>query len=90
MKIFMENKEMIAEHNALYHKGHHSFTMKMNHFGDLMHHEFQEMMNGHNRYNLKENGTDTLMGATFIPPANVDLPKSVDWRTQGNSYVSSI
>merc|ERR1739846_74706 len=81
MKIFMENKQKIAKHNTRYHKGHHNYKLEMNHYGDLLPHEFQGMMNGY-RYDLKENGTG-LLGATFIAPANVQLPKSVDWRTQG-------
>jgi len=81
MKIFMENKQRIAKHNTRYHKGHHNYKLEMNHYGDLLPHEFQGMMNGY-RYDLKENGTG-LLGATFIAPANVQLPKSVDWRTQG-------
>ena len=32
---------------------------------------------------LKQNGTG-LLGATYISPANVQLPKNVDWRTSGN------
>jgi hypothetical protein len=31
---------------------------------------------------LKQNGTG-LLGATYISPANVQLPKNVDWRTSG-------
>merc|ERR1712109_371081 len=81
MKIFMENKQKIAKHNTRYHKGHHNYKLEMNHYGDLLPHEFQGMMNGY-RFDLKENGTG-LLGATFIAPANVQLPKSVDWRTQG-------
>merc|ERR1719273_1043930 len=77
MKIFMENKQRIAKHNTRYHKGHHNYKLEMNHYGDLLPHEFQGMMNGY-RYDLKENGTG-LLGATFIAPANVQLPKSDEW-----------
>merc|ERR1719275_278268 len=38
-------------------------------------------MNGY-RMDLKQNGTG-LLGATYISPANVQLPKNVDWRTSG-------
>merc|ERR1711963_299286 len=57
-----------------------AYKLEMNHYGDLLAHEFQAMMNGY-RYDLRENRT--LLGATYISPANVDLPKSVDWRTSG-------
>merc|ERR1712203_794650 len=81
MKIFMENKQKIAKHNTRFHKGHHNYQLEMNHYGDLLTHEFQGMMNGY-RMDLKQNGTG-LLGATYISPANVELPKNVDWRTSG-------
>merc|ERR1719367_2004434 len=80
MKIYMENKQKIAKHNTRYHKGHHAYKPEMNHYGDLLAHEFQAMMNGY-RNDLRENRT--LLGATYISPANVDLPKMVDWRDSG-------
>ena len=36
LKIYMENKIKIARHNQLAHKGHKSYFLKMNHFGDLV------------------------------------------------------
>merc|ERR1712008_137895 len=81
MKIYMENKQKIAKHNTRFHKGHHNYQLEMNHYGDLLAHEFGGIMNGY-RYDLKKNGTG-LLGATYISPANVQLPKNVDWRTSG-------
>lgn len=78
MKIFMENKARIAKHNGRAHMGHHSYTLKMNHYGDLLPHEFTTMMNGYKK-DLKTG----LLGATYIAPANVQLPKEIDWRTKG-------
>jgi len=40
MKIFMENKQKIAKHNTRFHKGHHNYQLEMNHYGDLLTHEF--------------------------------------------------
>ena len=40
MKIFMENKHQIAQHNILYHQNKTSYTMKINKYGDLLPHEF--------------------------------------------------
>merc|ERR550519_2264459 len=83
MKVFMENKQKIAKHNTRFNKGHHAYDLEMNHYGDLLSHEFQTIYNGY-RYDLKENATAAgLLGATYISPANVELPKSVDWRTHG-------
>ena len=39
-KVFMENKRLIAEHNARYYDGQVNFTLKMNHFGDMLRNEY--------------------------------------------------
>jgi len=79
LKIFMENKAKIAKHNARAHEGHKSYFLKMNSFGDLLHHEFIGIMNGYN-YEQKQQLND---GLTQIPAAHVDLPGEVDWRSHG-------
>merc|ERR1719495_2157051 len=81
MEIFMENKQKIAKHNTRFHKGHHAYDLEMNHYGDLLSHEFQSIYNGY-RFDLKANATG-LLGASYIEPANVELPSSIDWRTHG-------
>ena len=49
-----------------------------------LHHEFVHTMNGfnksskHNLSNVQES-----RGATYITPANVELPQAVDWRRSG-------
>lgn len=54
MKIFMENKNKIAQHNQRYQKGEVSYKLGLNKYGDLLHHEFVAHMNGFNRStNLK-------------------------------------
>ena len=80
MKIFMENKQRIAKHNSRFHLGHHAYKLEMNHYGDLLPYEFQQQMNGY-RHDLKK--SSNLLGASFIAPANVEYPESVDWRTLG-------
>ena len=47
MKIFMENKQKIAKHNTRFVKGHHAYDLEMNHYGDLLSHEFQTIYNGY-------------------------------------------
>ncbi|PSN53202.1 Cathepsin L [Blattella germanica] len=68
MKIFMENKHKIAKHNADFENGIHKFKIELNSFGDMT---------------LKEPKVKGEVGATFISPANVELPKQVDWRDKG-------
>jgi len=80
MKIYMENKQRIAKHNTRYYQGHHNYKLEMNHYGDLLPHEFSGIMNGY-RHDLKL--LQGSVGVSFIPPANVELPKNVDWRDKG-------
>jgi len=80
MMVFAENKHRIASHNKLHAQGHKSFKMKMNHFGDLLHHEFVGLMNGYRTLNHSE----PQRGSTHVMPhPEVFLPKAVDWRMHG-------
>merc|ERR1719229_164604 len=92
MKIYMENKAYIARHNHRAHRGLHSYFLKMNHFGDHLHHEFHAKMGGCYRADLKnlthvQNHLENY-AATFIAPENFEAPAEVDWRTKG--YVTPI
>jgi cathepsin L len=80
MKIFMENKKFVEEHNRGAHQGQHTYFLKMNHFGDLLHHEFVANMNG---YRMDMQNASSLVGSTFIEPAGYELPAKVDWRDKG-------
>lgn len=83
-KVFMENKHKIALHNRLYEKGLKSYKLAMNEFGDRLHYEFVQTMNGLKRdyRNRYENGS------TYLSPHYVEIPKSVDWRKEG--YVTPV
>ncbi|XP_055853685.1 cathepsin L [Episyrphus balteatus] len=87
MKIFMENKHKIAKHNQKYAQGLVSYKLGVNKYADLLHHEFANIMNGFNRSNSEAStGLNEIRkdrGVTFISPANVKLPKLVDWRESG-------
>jgi len=84
MKIYMENKRLIARHNLAFERGEATYKMAMNHFGDLLHHEFTRTVNGFL-------GTKLMLGAeandseavTFMEPYNITLPTSIDWREKG-------
>merc|ERR1711899_430030 len=81
MKVFMDNKAKIARHNTLAHQGLKSYTQKLNEYSDMLPSEFNQVMNGYKRPNQQQ--LLPLLGATYISPANVELPKAVDWRTSG-------
>ncbi|KAH8290360.1 hypothetical protein KR054_002276, partial [Drosophila jambulina] len=79
-KIFNENKHKIAKHNQNWASGKVSFKLAVNKYADMLHHEFRQVMNGFNYTLHKEL---RFAGVTFISPAHVTLPQSVDWRTKG-------
>jgi len=81
----MENKHKIAKHNQHAANGLKSYSLKMNHFGDLLHHEFTAMMNGFRGSWSK--GAERN-GSTYLSPANVNIPAAVDWRQHG--YVTEV
>ncbi|RWS20868.1 cathepsin L4-like protein, partial [Leptotrombidium deliense] len=85
MQVFMENKMKIAKHNKLFASGVKSYALKMNHYGDLFHHEFLKIMNGYKHKMKQAVGTK---GSMFLSSENVVLPKSVDWRDKG--YVTPV
>merc|ERR1719167_788918 len=85
MKIFTENKHKIASHNKGFSSGHHTYKLRMNKYGDMLHHEFVATMNG-----FRGNSTGGFkanrqyQGASFIEPNDdVVMPKNVDWRDHG-------
>jgi len=84
LKVFMENKHLIAKHNQRASNGLKSYSLAMNQFGDMLHHEFVSIMNGYKRgYKF-----DSANGSAYLSPANVQVPDSVDWRQEG--YVTPI
>lgn len=87
MKIYMENKHKIAKHNQKYAQGLVSYKLGLNKYADLLHNEFASIMNGFNRSNTHTspglNAIREEKGVSFISPANVKLPKLVDWREAG-------
>merc|ERR1712110_1226967 len=67
MKIWMDNKAKIEKHNRHFFKGVHSYSQKMNQFGDLLSHEFVATMNGYRGKN--SSSTYRLVGAKYLMPA---------------------
>lgn len=84
MKVFMENRHKIAKHNQKYEIGKVPYKLGINKYTDMLHHEFVNTFNGFNKTAPKNlQGVKKHVGATFISPANVQIPESVDWRKQG-------
>lgn len=88
MKIYMDNMHKIAVHNQKFEMGLVSYKVAPNKYADMLHHEFIHTLNGFNK--TKRLLGDNLIydkygyeGIAFLPPANVEIPKSVDWREKG-------
>ena len=81
MNIWKDNTAMIKRHNQEFRRGRHTFTLKMNKFGDLTNKEFTTMMNG-----FKRPAGYKRTGAKYMMPANTPdpLPDTVDWRLNGS------
>jgi len=83
LKVYLENRHKIARHNTRNQFGDVSYTLAMNKYGDLLHHEFVAIMNGYKGKNGNKTSTVRQEGAFFVTPANAILAENVDWRTKG-------
>merc|ERR1712137_1074612 len=79
MQVFLDNHHGIAQHNTRHKNGEVSYTLAMNKYGDLLHHEFVSFVNGYSG----KNNTETGAKALFVIPDNFQVPDSIDWRTEG-------
>uniref|UniRef100_A0A3B5LVD4 Cathepsin La n=1 Tax=Xiphophorus couchianus TaxID=32473 RepID=A0A3B5LVD4_9TELE len=81
--VWEKNLKKIELHNLEHSMGKHSFTLGMNHFGDLTNEEFRQMMNGY-----KPRAEKKVKGSWFMKPNFLNVPSSVDWRESG--YVTPV
>ena len=62
-------------------QGVHTYNLRMNEFGDLLHHEFVATLNGYRQVN---SSLERPQGAKYLMPAHTtNLPENVDWREKG-------
>ncbi|XP_054765328.2 procathepsin L-like [Lytechinus pictus] len=79
--VWEENLKLINLHNIdIKKKG---YTLRMNGFGDKRLHEFRNTVIGYRTSNYT-----MQQGNTFLNPSNVNVPDTVDWRTEG--YVTPV
>lgn len=88
-KIYLDNRHKIAKHNTRYHSKEVAYKLSLNKYADMLNSEFVRTLNGFNRsipisdnsvYKTYQKDEEPV---TFIGAANVELPKSVDWRAKG-------
>lgn len=83
--LFNQHMKDIEIHNSNSEK---SYKKGLNQFSDLTHSEFRQQMGGCfklPKHIIEGNITE---GSAFIPPSNVEVPDTVDWRSQG--YVTAV
>ncbi|XP_042369739.1 procathepsin L-like [Plectropomus leopardus] len=81
--IWEKNLKKIELHNLEHSMGTHSYRLGMNHFGDMTHEEFRQIMNGY-----KAKAQRKTKGSLFMEPNYLEAPRSVDWRDNG--YVTPV
>lgn len=75
IKIWMENKARIERHNREFLEGKHSYTLRMNHFGDFLPEEHSRL-----RGHIPIKDSDSTGIETFKKPKYIgDVPDSWDW-----------
>lgn len=79
--VWINNLKHINQHNLEASQGKHTYTLKMNQFGDLSKEEISRLFSG-----LKMNNNFNNLNSFLIDP-NKKIPDSIDWRTKG--YVTS-
>ncbi|MEQ2187264.1 hypothetical protein GOODEAATRI_002868, partial [Goodea atripinnis] len=78
--VWEMNLKKIELHNLESAMGKHSYTLGMNHFGDM---EFRKMMNGY-----RPRAEKKAKGSSFMKPNFLNAPSAVDWREEG--YVTPV
>ncbi|KAJ3604168.1 hypothetical protein NHX12_028909 [Muraenolepis orangiensis] len=81
--VWEKNLRKIQLHNLEHSIGKHSYSLGMNHFGDMTHEEFRQVMNGY-----KPRQQRKFTGSLFMEPHFLEAPNAVDWREKG--YVTPV
>jgi cathepsin L len=79
------NLKKVQDHNLEADLGLHTYWLGMNAYADMNIDEFVKVMNG---YNVSMRGQRTQDRHTFVFNPSLQLPDTVDWRTEG--YVTPI
>uniref|UniRef100_A0A914VI13 Cathepsin L-like n=1 Tax=Plectus sambesii TaxID=2011161 RepID=A0A914VI13_9BILA len=79
-KAFLMARQTIREHNEAYARGEKDFYLGLNHLSDLLPEEYS-LLNGFIQPSDDSLANDNY--TTFLPPLNVNIPSSVDWRQKG-------
>ncbi|KAK5599240.1 hypothetical protein CRENBAI_024133 [Crenichthys baileyi] len=81
--VWEKNLKKIELHNLEHSMGKHTYRLGMNHFGDMTHEEFRQIMNGY-----KHKAERKAKGSLFMEPNFLVAPRALDWREKG--YVTPV
>ena len=79
MRIFADNHEFVARHNAEYEKGEHTHFVGLNHLADLTKDEFKQMLG----YDRTLRAPRAPVDASTWEYADVTPPETIDWVAEG-------
>jgi len=85
--VWEDNLKTINKHNSEYSLGVHTFTMQINHLGDMTNKEINMMLNGFSGVQNKTRNLASLLN-NLMNHVDADLPDTVDWRQKG--YVTPV
>lgn len=74
LKVFEDNYEFVSQHNV----GNSSYSLSLNAFADLTHHEFKS-----SRLGLAAASANLIRSSIEEPVLDLEIPSSVDWRKEG-------
>ena len=80
--VWERNLRYIQKHNLEADLGKHTFRLGVNEYADLSNDEYRQQLL------CRGLNTSRSAGALFLPPSNLALPASVDWRSKG--YVTGV
>lgn len=81
--VWEKNLKKIEIHNLEHSMGKHTYRLGMNHYGDITHEEFRQLMNGY-----QHRAERKFRGSVFMEPNFLEAPREVDWRDKG--YVTPV
>lgn len=86
--VFLDNWKRVNDHNV---RARHSYTMKLNQFGDLTAEEFKLAVHGHTGSCLRKRSVQERVVMEEYTPKAYAVPDSIDWTNyEGKSYVTPV
>ncbi|KAI2664464.1 Procathepsin L [Labeo rohita] len=79
--VWEKNLRKIKLHNLEHSMGKHTYRLGMNHFGDMTHEEFRQVMNGYKHKNERR-----FRGSLFMEPNFLEVPNNTTGAMEGQMF----